>query len=142
MAADLQAIAIEQRWCRSCPSGKLPTACPIPCLGGPVRSARGGWCELGHKTCVCGNLHKTSATGRQCPHTTTDLRRLVGGYVADGRRLEALARLLVPFGPSAAPGLPFSQQHRAHPLTGDYLWHCHILDHEDNDMMLPYKVTL
>ena len=24
MAADLQAIAIEQRWCRSCPSGNLP----------------------------------------------------------------------------------------------------------------------
>ena len=60
----------------------------------------------------------------------------------DSRRLEALARLLVPFGPSAAPGLPFSEQHRAHPLTGDYLWHCHILDHEDNDMMVPYKVTL
>lgn len=22
------------------------------------------------------------------------------------------------------------------------LWHCHILDHEDNEMMRPYKVTL
>jgi len=31
---------------------------------------------------------------------------------------------------------------RANPFTGEYLWHCHILDHEDNDMMLPYKVTL
>ena len=53
-----------------------------------------------------------------------------------------VTRLLVPFGPSAAPGLPFGQKHKANPLTGDYLWHCHILDHEDNDMMLPYKVTL
>jgi spore coat protein A, manganese oxidase len=26
------------------------------------------------------------------------------------------------------------------PAHRDYLWHCHILDHEDNDMMLPYKV--
>ena len=53
-----------------------------------------------------------------------------------------VTRLLVPFGPSAAPGIPFGQQHLANPFTGDYLWHCHILDHEDNDMMLPYKVTL
>jgi spore coat protein A len=51
-----------------------------------------------------------------------------------------VTRLLVPFGPSAAPGLPFGQAHKANPFTGEYLWHCHILDHEDNDMMLPYKV--
>jgi spore coat protein A len=51
-----------------------------------------------------------------------------------------VTRILVPFGPSAAPGLPFGQQHRAHPFTGDYVVHCHILDHEDNDMMQPYKV--
>ncbi|MGI5881592.1 MAG: multicopper oxidase family protein [Dethiobacteria bacterium] len=24
--------------------------------------------------------------------------------------------------------------------TGDYIWHCHILEHEDNDMMRPLKV--
>ena len=24
--------------------------------------------------------------------------------------------------------------------TGDYVWHCHILEHEDNDMMRPLKV--
>jgi spore coat protein A len=30
-----------------------------------------------------------------------------------------------PFNPAAKPG---------------YVWHCHILDHEDNDMMRPYKV--
>jgi spore coat protein A, manganese oxidase len=53
-----------------------------------------------------------------------------------------VTRLLIPFGPSAAPGVPFGQQHRSAPFTGDYTWHCHILDHEDNEMMLPYKVTL
>jgi FtsP/CotA-like multicopper oxidase with cupredoxin domain len=53
-----------------------------------------------------------------------------------------VTRLLVPFGPSAAAGVPFGQQHRSTPLTGDYTWHCHILDHEDNEMMLPYRVTL
>lgn len=55
---------------------------------------------------------------------------------------EHVTRLLVPFGPSAAPGVPFGKRHRANPLTGDYMWHCHILDHEDNEMMLPYRVTL
>lgn len=32
---------------------------------------------------------------------------------------------LFPFNPSAGPG---------------YVWHCHILDHEDNEMMRPYQV--
>ncbi len=32
-----------------------------------------------------------------------------------------------PFDPSAGPG---------------YVWHCHILDHEDNEMMRPYEVKL
>lgn len=26
--------------------------------------------------------------------------------------------------------------------TGRYLWHCHILEHEANDMMRPYEITL
>jgi len=36
-------------------------------------------------------------------------------------------RNLFPFDPSIGPG---------------YVWHCHILDHEDNEMMRPYKVKL
>jgi hypothetical protein len=31
-----------------------------------------------------------------------------------------------PFDPTAGPG---------------YVWHCHILDHEDNDMMRPMQIT-
>ncbi|SDJ79751.1 multicopper oxidase family protein [Sediminibacillus albus] len=27
------------------------------------------------------------------------------------------------------------------PYTGDYVWHCHILEHEDYDMMRPFTVT-
>jgi FtsP/CotA-like multicopper oxidase with cupredoxin domain len=34
---------------------------------------------------------------------------------------------LYPFNPAAKPG---------------YVWHCHILEHEDNDMMRPYKVRV
>jgi FtsP/CotA-like multicopper oxidase with cupredoxin domain len=35
-------------------------------------------------------------------------------------------RNLFPFDPTAGPG---------------YVWHCHILDHEDNEMMRPYLVA-
>jgi spore coat protein A len=27
------------------------------------------------------------------------------------------------------------------PTRGDYVWHCHLLNHEDNEMMRPYRVT-
>ena len=47
-----------------------------------------------------------------------------------------ITRLLVPFGGAAAPGVPFGKS-----FTGDYVWHCHILEHEDHEMMLPYKVV-
>ena len=33
---------------------------------------------------------------------------------------------LYPFDPTQGPG---------------YVWHCHIIDHEDQDMMRPYKVS-
>ena len=26
--------------------------------------------------------------------------------------------------------------------TGRYVWHCHILEHEDNEMMRPYEVVV
>jgi FtsP/CotA-like multicopper oxidase with cupredoxin domain len=51
-----------------------------------------------------------------------------------------VTRILVPFGPDAGPGVPFGQ-HVTTPFTGRYVWHCHILDHEDNEMMLPYEVV-
>jgi FtsP/CotA-like multicopper oxidase with cupredoxin domain len=25
-------------------------------------------------------------------------------------------------------------------IPGRYLWHCHIIDHEDNEMLRPYQV--
>jgi spore coat protein A len=54
-----------------------------------------------------------------------------------------LVRIVVPFGGSAA-GISAAftgdavgaVQH----FTGTYVWHCHILEHEENDMMLPYSI--
>jgi FtsP/CotA-like multicopper oxidase with cupredoxin domain len=47
-----------------------------------------------------------------------------------------VTRILVPFGANAAPGVPFGNS-----FTGEYVFHCHILEHEDNEMMLPYEVV-
>jgi spore coat protein A len=46
-----------------------------------------------------------------------------------------ITRILVPFGAQVAAGA-FGET-----FTGEYVWHCHILDHEDNEMMLRYTVT-
>jgi FtsP/CotA-like multicopper oxidase with cupredoxin domain len=47
-----------------------------------------------------------------------------------------ITRLLVPFGAAAAAGIPFGNS-----FTGDYVFHCHILEHEDNEMMQRYRVV-
>ncbi len=47
-----------------------------------------------------------------------------------------VVRLIVPFGAQAAQNLPFGNS-----FTGTYVWHCHMLGHEDNEMMLPYQVV-
>lgn len=53
-----------------------------------------------------------------------------------------VTRILVRFAPqdavSSEPGVnlyPFNPS-----LGPGYVWHCHILDHEDNEMMRPYKI--
>jgi FtsP/CotA-like multicopper oxidase with cupredoxin domain len=41
--------------------------------------------------------------------------------------------IMIPFGP--VQGAPYSTS-----ISGDYVFHCHILEHEDNEMMVPYTV--
>lgn len=48
-----------------------------------------------------------------------------------------VTRILVPFG--AGAGGVTTAIHGSY--TGDYVWHCHILEHEDNDMMRPLRIT-
>ncbi len=48
-----------------------------------------------------------------------------------------VTRILVPFGANAVPGSPMAIQ-ASH--TGEYVWHCHILEHEDNDMMQRFVI--
>jgi FtsP/CotA-like multicopper oxidase with cupredoxin domain len=47
-----------------------------------------------------------------------------------------ILRVIVPFGAQAAENLPFGNS-----FTGTYVWHCHMLGHEDNELMLPYEIV-
>ncbi|HUJ41170.1 MAG TPA: multicopper oxidase domain-containing protein, partial [Candidatus Acidoferrales bacterium] len=40
----------------------------------------------------------------------------------------------------AHPGMVTRIITRFEGFTGRYVWHCHILEHEDNEMMRPYEV--
>jgi FtsP/CotA-like multicopper oxidase with cupredoxin domain len=48
-----------------------------------------------------------------------------------------VTRILIPFGARAAGNDPVAV---GSTFTGQYVWHCHILEHEDNDMMQRYVV--
>jgi spore coat protein A len=49
-----------------------------------------------------------------------------------------VTRIRVPFGPKAVPGKPMAigASHK-----GNYVSHCHILEHEENDMMMRYRIV-
>jgi spore coat protein A len=56
-----------------------------------------------------------------------------------------VTRFLVRWTPTSIPNLlakPGRNLYTFDPTKGPgYVWHCHIIDHEDNEMMRPYKVT-
>jgi spore coat protein A len=54
-----------------------------------------------------------------------DTIKTYSGYIT-----RVIARFDLPAGTQAAPGQEFR-----------YVWHCHVLEHEDNEMMRPYKVV-
>ncbi|MEI9977620.1 MAG: multicopper oxidase domain-containing protein [Edaphobacter sp.] len=57
-----------------------------------------------------------------------------------------IVRLLVRWTPSDVPVVPnesYAGQnlYQFDPTQGYYVWHCHLINHEDNEMMRPYRVT-
>ena len=52
-----------------------------------------------------------------------------------------VTRILVPFGPGAAGDAVERPMAIGTAHTGTYVWHCHILEHEDNDMMQHYTIA-
>ncbi len=53
-----------------------------------------------------------------------------------------VTRFIVRFAPFDTP-IGGSKPYAFDPFsdTSPYVWHCHIIDHEDNEMMRPYAVT-
>jgi FtsP/CotA-like multicopper oxidase with cupredoxin domain len=52
-----------------------------------------------------------------------------------------VTRFLVKFSPQdPADGTSTGLFTAFDPTVGEYVWHCHITEHEDNEMMRPYKV--
>lgn len=47
-----------------------------------------------------------------------------------------VTRILVRFATSTGTGFPFNAK-----AAPGYVWHCHILEHEDNEMMRPYQLV-
>jgi len=54
-----------------------------------------------------------------------DTVKTYAGYVT-----RVIARFDLPVGAATSPGQEFR-----------YVWHCHVLEHEDNEMMRPYKIV-
>ena len=58
-----------------------------------------------------------------------------------------ITRILIRWQPTSSPityyqSLAGTNLYEFDPTAGPgYVWHCHIIDHEDNEMMRPYKVT-
>jgi FtsP/CotA-like multicopper oxidase with cupredoxin domain len=52
-----------------------------------------------------------------------------------------VTRFLVRFAPTTVPSNAVAAHYEFDPNGGHgYVWHCHIVDHEDNEMMRPYSV--
>ncbi len=55
-----------------------------------------------------------------------------------------VTRIIIRFAPPTASACKVSPGENLYPfdptVEPGYVWHCHILDHEDNEMMRPYKV--
>jgi FtsP/CotA-like multicopper oxidase with cupredoxin domain len=104
---------------------------PAPGLPNPSVSGQGPWPALSANAYLLGKPTAPSANERGWKDTVV---------APPGQ----VTRILVPFGGTAA-GIPA-------PFTGDpktatvqrfagtYVFHCHILEHEDNDMMQPYRI--
>ena len=74
-------------------------------------------------------------------HVQPPARQPIDPEGLEARLADPITRFLVRFG-SHDPtqrdpygGFAFD------PTTGRYVWHCHILEHEDNDMMRPYAIV-
>ena len=108
------------------------TKLPAPGLPDPSVSGQGPWPAQAAAAYLQGQPTPPAANERGWKDTIVALPGQV-------------TRIIVPFGGTAAgipaPFIGDSPTAPVQRFTGVYVFHCHILEHEDNDMMQPYRVT-
>src|SRR4051812_1155829 len=107
------------------------TRLPAPGLPNPSVSGQGPWPALSANSYLLGKPTPPAANEQGWKDTVV---------APPGQ----VTRILVPFGGTAA-GIPAPFTGDAKTATvqrfaGTYVFHCHILEHEDNDMMQPYRI--
>jgi spore coat protein A len=80
---------------------------------GPARPEERGWKD----TVIASCGHVTRVVVRFTPQDEP--------AIEDGQPIDYTGKNLFPFDPTGGPG---------------YVWHCHLIDHEDNDMMRPLRM--
>jgi spore coat protein A, manganese oxidase len=129
----------------------LPSSCAdgpghfCPDYGPPLR-----YTKLNDDGAVGGNpafgsQFKDCTDDAPCPSSPPESGELGWKDTADVHGGEVL-RILVRWTPSdvaLTPGRSYAGKnfYDFDPTQGYYVWHCHVLNHEDNEMMRPYKVT-
>jgi spore coat protein A len=104
---------------------------PAPGLPDPSVSGMGPWPAASAKAYLVGKPTAPDANERGWKDTVA---------APPGQ----VTRILVPFGGTAA-GIPApftgdAKNASVQRFVGTYVFHCHILEHEDNDMMQPYRI--
>ena len=111
----------------------VPDRCvPVPGLPSPAVAGTGPWPAISPTPYLTGDPVGPTANEAGWKDTIVAMPGTV-------------TRIIVPFGGTAA-GIPapFVGDRKGAALqrfAGQYVFHCHILEHEDNDMMSPYQIT-
>jgi FtsP/CotA-like multicopper oxidase with cupredoxin domain len=107
------------------------TRLPVPGLPDPSVSGQGPWPALAANGYLLGKPTAPAANERGWKDTV---------IAPPGQ----VTRILVPFGGTAggvaAPFTGDAKTAAVQRFAGTYVFHCHILEHEDNDMMQPYRI--
>jgi len=117
-------------------AGAFPGAAFIPAFGPPLNYTTGNPLALGGNPSVTPFLSGAPTPPLPQEAGWKDTVQMLPGQVT---------RIVVRYAPNSLPTTtaaadlhyPFDPNALGH----GYVWHCHIIDHEDNEMMRPYAVT-
>jgi len=115
-------------------AGAFPGAAYIPAYGPPLNYSTGSPRALGGNPDITLFLKGAATPPLLQEAGWKDTVVMYPGQVT---------RFVVRYAPNSLPltGQPLVYPFDPNALGQGYVWHCHIIDHEDNEMMRPYKVN-